>query len=242
MVTMTLQDTNAPRAGHRFEPTHELTLHDAAISACEVLPGAHRGVLIVREMVGPIGIPDMTALVGDPENMEARMLLDVPPILNQVDAAIVASMSDKKPRSTEMISEALKWPIGTIVRRLPNLVKIGAINTRGENRFVRPTSLHPTGRLYAIEAKVNDRVSAIHQARSYGSWADSYVLVMGQLGARPLQVLLDDVNYDRGGLIVDGQWMRRPVIRQHSVARRLWASEHFFAAIAQNSHQPSVRP
>jgi hypothetical protein len=239
---MTLQDTIAPRQGRRFEPTHELSLHEAAVAACEALPGSHRGVLIVREMVGPIGIPDLTALVGDTSNVTKRLQLGVPPILNQVDAGIVASLSDNRPRSAETVSATLGWPIETIGRRLPHLMKSGAISGKGVDGFVRPTALCPVGRLYAIEAKMNDRVSAIQQARSYASWADNYVLVMGELGARPLHQLMDDVDHDRGGLVVNGRWMRRPVIAPHSPARRLWASEHLIAALSPSVHQPSVRP
>jgi hypothetical protein len=76
-----VQDTRAPRAGRRFAPSHELALHGDAIAACEGLPGAHRGVFVVREMAGPVGVPDFTVLVGDLQPLHARLALDVPPVL-----------------------------------------------------------------------------------------------------------------------------------------------------------------
>jgi hypothetical protein len=63
---------------------------------------------------------------------------------------------------------------------------------------------------------------------------------MGALGARSLPQLLGDVSDDQGGLMVAGEWLRRPVMRRLDEGRRLWASEHFVAAIQGPNYQPSV--
>lgn len=240
VVMTAVLDTSRPRAGRRFEPTHELALQGDALHACELLPGARRGVIVVREMTGPIGIPDLTALVGSHRALDARIRLDVPPLLNQLDAAIVAAAPARGGCSVEAISAALGWPNATIERRVPGLLRAGAIamSTRGELR--RHSALRPLGRLFAVEAKVRDRGAAIQQARAYASWADAYVLVMGELGARPLAQLCDDVDQDNGGLMIAGRWVRRPVVRALPPGRRLLASEHFYAAILSGSYQPSV--
>jgi len=198
--------------------------------------------MVVREMAGPIGIPDLTALVGDRSVLEARLALDVPPLLNQLDAGIVAAASARVPRSSSVIAESLGWPMDTILRRLPGLLRRGALVSTRLDRFIRPAALIPTGRLYAIEAKVRDRGAAIHQARTYGVWADGYVLVMGALSPRSTQLLLQDVDADRGGLMVDGRWLRRPAMGSLGPGRRLWAAEHVVAATRGVSYQPSVRP
>lgn len=88
MTLTTVQSTSAPRDGRRFEPIHELALDGDALAACGSLPGSHRGVFVVREMTGPIGIPDLTALVGDLSLLRARLALGVKPVLDQLDAAI----------------------------------------------------------------------------------------------------------------------------------------------------------
>lgn len=231
-VTLTaVQHTSAPRAGRRFEPTHELALHDDALAACSSLPGSHRGVFVVREMTGPIGIPDLTALVADRSLLQDRLALGVQPVLNQLDAAIVAKATVKVPRSSHALAKALGWPTETIVRRVPGLVRGGALIAVQPDQYVRPAALRPLGRLYAVEAKVKDRTAAIQQARTYSAWADSYVLIMGALAPRPLQLLLVEVEADRGGLVVDGQWLRRPVMRSLDPARRFWSAEHFVAAV-----------
>jgi hypothetical protein len=87
------------------------------------------------------------------------------------------------------------------------------------------------GRIYAIEAKVRDWSGALRQVRSYGVWADAYVLVMGELSPKITGHLRDEVENDRGGLVVNGKWLRRPVLGHHSNARRLWASEHVVSAM-----------
>jgi hypothetical protein len=241
-VTTTIQDTNAPRPGRRFEPTHERALHEDALAACAALASGNRGILVVREMAGPIGVPDMTALVADPVALQARLALDVEPLLNQVDAAIVASAKVNGPRSSRALARALSWPGETVARRIPRLLRAGALISVRPDRYVRPAALSSVGQLYAVEAKVRDRRAAIQQARTYSAWADSYVLVMGPLGAQTLRLLLDDVNADRAGLMVAGKWIRRPVMSPLTPARRFWSAEHFVAAIRTGIHHPSVAP
>lgn len=241
VILTAVHDTSAPRAGRRFQPAHELALHDVAISACAKLPGAHRGAYVVREMAGPVGIPDFTVLIGDLGLLAARLALDVPPVLNQLDASIVAAASAKVARSPEALARTLGWGVETITRRLPALVRSGALIVARPDRYVRPLPLGPIGRLYAVEAKVRDRQAAVQQARAYSAWTDAYVLVMGPLGQSPLQSLLDEVDIDHGGLVVDGRWLRRPVVRTLDPVRRLWSAEHFVAAV-WSSYQPSVAP
>jgi len=241
MALMAVQDTRAPKAGRRFAPSHELALHGDAIAACEGLPGAHRGVFVVREMAGPVGVPDFTVLVGDLRPLHARLALAVPPVLNQLDAGIVAAASARAARSPLALARILGWGLDTVTRRLPGLVRSGALITVRPDRYVRPAALAPIGRLYAVEAKVRDRRAAVHQARSYGAWTDSYVLVMGPLSPAPLRSLLEDVDADRGGLVVDGRWLRRPAVSSLDPVRRLWSAEHFVAAV-WNDYQPSVAP
>jgi hypothetical protein len=236
-----VQYTSAPRPGRRFQPIHESVLDEDALSACSALPGAHRGVIVVREMTGPIGIPDFTAMVGGSDALHARSRLDVPPILSEADAAIIAAASAKVPNTVGILAQSLGWPVSTIERRIPGLLSRGALLMPKSGRYVRPEALQPGGRIYAIEAKVRDRGAAINQARVYLSWADSYVLVMGQLGPGPLALVTTAVQADRAGLVVQGNWIVRPRLSKRNSGHRLWASEHFFAAAGGSQTHPSVR-
>jgi hypothetical protein len=89
--------------------------------------------------------------------------------------------------------------------------------------------------MYAIETKVRNWGRALGQARAYGVWADTYVLVMGPLTQSVVSKVKEGVTKDRGGLVVDGKWICRPVASGPSPAHRLSASEHFVAALTEDS-------
>ncbi len=117
MSEIDVWDSSRPRAGRRFEPTHELVLHDLAAELAAGLRGASRGLVLLRELAGPIGIPDLTALIGDPGPLEARLALNVPPLLNEIDAAIAGVAHAHAPRSAAVLARALGWPEETILPR-----------------------------------------------------------------------------------------------------------------------------
>lgn len=234
MTTPTIVTTSRPRAGRRFTPTHELALERPALDACRALPGAHQGLIVVREMVGPIGIPDFTALVGDPAALLERRLLDVPPLLNEADSGIVSAAHPSIGRTTAMLARRLRWSEESVGRRLPNLLRCGALREVAKKRYVRPPQLRPLGRIYAVEAKVRDGKSALRQARLYNVWADAYVVVMGALSAGVSSRIDQEVAKDGGGLVVDGRWRRRARVGKVPTSRRLWAAEHVVAAMQDN--------
>lgn len=223
-------DTSRPRAGKRFEPTHELEVVPDALQAARTLPGAHLGVVVVSEMAGPNGIPDLTALIGDARKLEARLACPVAPLLNEIDAGIIAVTSPKLARTPQYIGGALGWPESTVRRRLPALVRQGALTEHGD-KFARHASIQPLGRIYAIEAKVSDWRQALRQARTYALWADNYVLVLGKATEAATGLALEQVSHDRAGLVVGGEWQRKPNPVNLPPAKKLWAAEHFVAAL-----------
>lgn len=225
-------ETSRPRPGRRFEPTHELSLTGAALRACDALPGAQRGLLVVREMAGPLGIPDFTAVVGDLDALKLRLSLDVPPLLNEVDAAIVALAHESIARSTQWIAAKVGWPADVIRRRVPGLIKVGAVMSSDGEKIKRHYALKPFARVYAVEAKVSDRIAVMRQARTYRAWADGCVIVMGPLSGSALEAVREQVENDRIGLMVDGRWYRRPNVQAHRPWRRMWTAEHVVAAMS----------
>ena len=219
------------RGGRRFEAIHELELEPDAVEAAASLPGAHRGVVVVREMAGPFGVPDLVAVVGSPAGLEQRLALPVPPLLNQIDAGVVAASAPRAPRSAETLARRVGFPLHSVQRRLPELTRVGALMRTGPTGYVRPQALQSVGRLYAIETKVKDWRRALRQARTYGLWCDSYILVMASLGSGSLTTVVDAVVRDGAGLVVAGQWVKRPRLGERSPAQRLWGSEHLVAAM-----------
>lgn len=196
----------------------------------------------MEEMPAPIGIPDLTALVGNSADVTARLSLAIPPLLHEVDAAIVSVAHAERPRSAAAFAKALGWPESTVGRRLRQLVRSGALIEVRPCIFVRPFALKPLGRIYAVEAKVDNWTQAVKQARSYALWSDAYVLVLGSLSPKTIERVLVEVGQDRAGLVVGGKWIRRPAVRKVPNRMRLWASEHFVAALSVSDYQPSVCP
>lgn len=224
-------ETARPRAGRRFAPSHELELEDDAVRAAHGLPGAHRGLLLLREASGPFGVPDLLAVIGSSAKLTRRLELAIPPLLNQIDAGITSVATPRAPRSPETLARRLGWTSESVRRRLPELLRSGALIRVGRDSYVRPDALQPIGRLYAIETKVKEWRRAVRQARTYSLWCDSYVLVMGSLGTTALAQVAEAVAADGGGLMVNGLWVQRPVLARRHAAQRMWGSEHLVAAL-----------
>jgi hypothetical protein len=223
-------DSARPRGGRRFEPIHELALEPDAVQAARALPGVHRGLLVLREPTGPFGVPDLLAVVGGAEPLAERQALGVPPLLHQVDAGVAAVAAPRAARTVESLARRLGWPVETVRRRIPDLLRAGALTRVGQESYVRPAALRPVGRLYAIETKVRDWKRAVRQARTYSTWCDSYVIVMASLSMGALESAVETVRGDGGGLMVAGSWVQRPRLGARSPAQRLWGSEHLLAA------------
>lgn len=240
-MTYTLEiATSTPRAGRRFEPIQERELHKDALAAIRGLPGASRGLVVVPEFAGPLGIPDFTAYVGNIDHIRQRHHLNVVPIVNELETGIISAAYARRPSSAQVLARSLGWPIETVAERLRSLVRRGALIEASSGKYVRPEALEPGGRLYAVEAKVDDWRSALRQVRTYRVWADSYVLVMGQLTERAQAAVTAEVRRDRGGLVLEGRWIFRPRLGNTAARRRIQASELFAAATRVGLGSPSL--
>jgi hypothetical protein len=143
---------------------------------------------------------------------------------------LVAAASDVNPASPKQLARRLSWSLATVSRRLPRVIKSGALVQIASDRYLRPSALQPLGTIYAVELKLNDWRRALTQCRTYRTWADSYVLVMPRLSAEAEEVLRHEIARDRGGLYVGSEWLVYPAKSRLSRARRLWSSEHVVAA------------
>ncbi|MEJ7893347.1 MAG: hypothetical protein WKF94_11975 [Solirubrobacteraceae bacterium] len=233
--------SNRPRAGKRFEPVEERTLAGDALMAANALANGRR-VMIVEELAGPFGVPDFVAVVLAGDALERRTLLDVPPLLNEIDAGIVASVSSLRGTPAKKIAERLGWPLPSIERRIPTLLRTGALSLAAPDRYVKPADLQPIGRLYAIETKMSNWRRAVQQGRLYRLWTDNYVIVMPPLSNGSLADLSRTVTEDRAGLMIGGRWAARPGRRDASHARRMWGSEHVVAGVAGGHPTRSTNP
>jgi hypothetical protein len=238
MASVRVRESKRPRPGRRFLPVAEKKLRADALRAVRGLPGAHRDFTVFAEVAGPFGIPDFLVVVGSKSLLRRRAAFPVPPLLNEVDAGIVGVASTRRGFTTDALAERLGWGPETIDRRLPGLLRSGALDDIGRGRYVRPAALAPVGRLIAIETKVRDVRRALRQARTYALWCDNYVIVMPSISEASFGETVDTVAGDRGGLVVDGRWAQRPGRRRLPPASRLWGSEHLVAATMPKSSPP----
>src|SRR5690606_1757739 len=86
------------------------------------------------------------------------------------------------------------------------------------------------GRIYALEAKVDDWSRALAQALRYGRWADASGAVVSRLPRDPSPAL-ETASSLGLGLAIGDRWLTRPRVHRLPPAYRLWGSEHFIAAI-----------
>ena len=234
-----VRESQRPRGGRRFIPVAEKELRGDALRAIRGLPAAHRGVFVVREVAGPFGIPDFLAVVGPALLLRRRIALGVPPLLNEVDAGIVAHASITTGKTVDRFAKELGWGAEAIDRRLPGLLRVGGLQLGRAGRYTRPADLVPVGRLYAVETKVRGFRRALRQARTYSLWCQNYVIVMASLSEGSISDALATVASDRGGLVVGGKWIKRPGARRLSPPRHLWGSEHLVAA-ASSAFSPAL--
>jgi len=235
------EDSVRPRHGRRFEPTHELRVGKDVESLAGKLPGARSGVLVIREMTGPFGVPDFTAVVGGARALERRLALDVPALLNEIDAAVVSVLTPRRPKTIVEIENSIPWSQESVARRLPRLLRVGAVIQLRPGAYTRPSDLQSIGTIWALEVKVNNWRKAISQARTYSIWADGYVVILGPVGGPVIAKVLEEAALDQSGVVIDGVWFRKPHVQRQSRMRHLWASEHVIAAL-RHHYQPSPLP
>lgn len=225
-------EPRSSRGGRRFEPMDEVHLHQLVESVATSLPGRGNDVLVVPEMPSPLGLPDFVALVGGREWLDSRMNISVPPILSDIDCAVLAALSPARSLGTASVARRIGWTPKEVTSVIARLAKVGAITLTASNAARLHPALSPSGSIVAVEVKVKDWRKAVLQGRSYRTWADNYVVVLGDVGATAQTRAEEDVRSDGGGLFTDAGWVVRPRSRQPAAARRLQGFEYFLAAIS----------
>lgn len=216
--------------GRLFEPTRERELFPDLLGLAKRLARGST-VVAIPEFVAPFGIADMVALVVRGRRLLDRVEAGVPPLLNELDAMIVANLTPRRGRRPDRLAERLAVEPSSLDRRLATLVRLGAVERLESGSLVRHPALVPLGRIHALEAKVSDWRRAIEQARTYALWADSATSVLMSLPTAR-EPAMDAAKRWGTGLALWGDWLRQPSMRAHHAGRRLWASEHAVAALA----------
>lgn len=223
--------TGRPARGRLFQPIAETQLQPALRHLAHKLPGAARGLLLVPELVGPYGVVDLLAVTYIGDRVVRRWGSGVPPILSEIDAQVLAA-ANHRPKSLERLAQSTRRSQAALRRRLRDLVALGAMRVT-EQGYTRAEAIQPIGRFWALEAKVDDWRRGLGQATQYGLWADASAVILGRLST-DASYLIGEAQRLNIGLAVESKWLVRPRIQKHAEFRRLWASEHVFAALVDS--------
>jgi hypothetical protein len=224
--------SHRPVLSPKFEPRAEAELATTLRDVAAALPGARGGVVAVEEFRGPWGVPDLAALA--PARVEQRLSCVVPPLLSEHDCRLVTAAS----RWTEIgaLAGVAGISAGPAERHVRRLAGVGALERRG-SQVRRNPAMVTLGRLWAIEAKVDDWQSGLSQVHRYRLWADGAVLVLGRARV-PVEVIAAQAPRYRVGVVVGGRWIARPRVVMPDASTRLHASEHMLAALIGATRGP----
>ncbi|MFJ5017019.1 hypothetical protein [Streptomyces griseoluteus] len=215
--------------GVRFTPTKEAALDPALRTLARSLSRKPPGVIMIAEMPGPSGIPDLVALPGSGVHLMKRLESQIPPVLKRTDIEVIAALKVRQGISPEALKSRVHRAEKTVLQSVRDLSQSGAVLKSGKLLY-RAEALQSVGRLYALEAKVDDWKKGMRQAFRYRSWCDASTLVLSQM-PRNREPLLATARRLNIGLALEDRWIVRPRVAKPDYIQRLWGSEHFVAAL-----------
>ncbi|MGL5816296.1 MAG: hypothetical protein ACRCYR_01930 [Phycicoccus sp.] len=191
-------------------------------------------VILVPEMPSPLGLPDFLAAVSVEAWLARRDLVEIPPVLSEIDCSVLAVLNANRPLSVKSVGRRLGWTPAEAERVVDRLTRSRAVVTTAGGALLRVRAFDPKGSLIAVEAKLNGWQQAVRQGRGYRTWASNYVVVLGEVGEVARRRAAAEVITDGAGLFNGTGWVVRPAARQPSVARRILGLEHLYAAVASS--------
>lgn len=216
--------------GRPFQPTSELELIPDLVAAALKLARRASRIVVVPELRGPYGVADVAVLETTDEVLSARLALGIPPLLNQLDAAIVGAIHAHRSTDIAALARELGWMERHLTLNVASLIRRGVITRRRTGALVKPPALVPMGRLSVYEAKVDNWRRGFDQTSTYATWADRATLALRRL-PRDSAPVVDAAARLQVGLIADGVWKHHPGVQPLSRQTRFWASEHVLAAL-----------
>lgn len=198
------------------------------------MTGPDSDAILVAEMSSPLGVPDFVALIGGEAWLSSRVHANVAPVLSEIDCTVLSALTATRPLSMSSLVRRLGWDTEQVERSVSRLIRSSAVITTRSGAIVCAGGLKPVGSLYAIEAKVKNWQRAIIQGRGYRTWADNYVLVLGNAGPMAAERARSAVLADRAGLYTENGWVVRPRKRLASVAKRMLGFEYLYAALSSD--------
>lgn len=218
--------------GRPFRAEAETRLYPDALRAANDLAARYSDLIVIQEPFSPLGVPDFVAVLGGDEWLRTRRESGIPPILSSRDCTVLSAIHTSAPLRVETVSQRLSWDISNVERSLRSLSEVGAVTFSRTGAVTRTNALTPQGALFAIEAKLKAWQRAVRQGRQYRTWADNYVIVLGDVGDVARKRASAMIAEDLAGLYFRGSWLARPRARRSQPAQRILGYEHIYAALA----------
>ncbi|MFJ8637943.1 hypothetical protein [Streptomyces sp. NPDC093610] len=221
--------TMASSNGVRFAPIKEAELDPALRRLASTLPRSKPGAIMMAEVPGPVGIPDLVALPGPGPALQRRLDSLIPPVLNPAGVEVISALHVNREISIATLKRRCGQSDRALSRTLHDLERKGAVISSGK-LWRKSDAMIPVGNIYALEAKVDDWRKGVRQAFRYRAWCSSSALILSKMPRNP-EPLLSVVQRLGIGLALDDQWLVRPPLFKIASKEMLWGSEHFVAAL-----------
>ena len=164
----------APQAqlGRPFQPKGEALLIPQALEAALRRGSRAARLVVIPEFRGPYGVADLAVLSTTDGAIAERLALDLDPLVNQLDAAIVGTLAPRRTLRISTLARELEWPERHLTPRIAALVRRGAVTQSRSGALARHAALEPLGDLSVYEAKTTDWRRGLDQAATYATWAN----------------------------------------------------------------------
>lgn len=214
--------------GTRFAPTKERDLEPVLRDLAARLPAASKGTVVIPEMRGPSGIPDLVAITRA-SKLSRRLATSLPALTNICDVRLLLAYRRNTKEGIDSLAAALSETPHAVGRRTRRLIRTGWL-VKDHDRWVVDKAIEPLSRIYALEGKVDDWQAGMRQAAIYGSWADASAVVLLRL-PKDTQRAVSTAEALGIGLAESNRWLVRPSIQKVPLARRIQAREFLVSAL-----------
>lgn len=216
--------------GRPFAPVQEVSLGPIVERLAAEFVTQPKKAVGIREFVGPYGVADLAVILLKQGRFQDRMRSEVPAIVNEIDAALVASLFPTSGRNLEFLCSSLRLGDDLVRKRLRKLLRMGAIDESRRGKYLRAPGLSIMGEVVTFEAKVSAWAKGIDQAQTYRLWSDQTVVVMGKL-PRDETRAVGQAKALGIGLTVGSDWKSKPRKSHNSRHRMFWTSELFYSEL-----------
>lgn len=195
--------------------------------------GSRQHDFVATEIVGPDAVADLVGIRFDEQHLGARAAAGISPVTDAL-ALRALQVCGRRVLTTRELADLCHVTPSGMRRALAVALEANAIIRQARGRYSRHPAWGPVGaRLVAVELKLENWRTALHQAQAYSRWANATWAVLARTPPDAAKQVADRHGLGLAVLGTDGKITRlnrpRAVRRPHSGWAALWASEQVVA-------------